>query len=503
MSDPPLTNVPPEVHPHHLQQYEFHQPPTPIQPIPQQGGGEIYEPHAQAWVQSQPYNHGEQPSDMIYHVPGQARGHAPQPVRDQPRHEAHYDEGMRRENEAITKDLAVKVQMKHEDENIKALLAQQNAGRHQEQDHHFHQEHEMAHQHHGHIRQGYSVDDPHYGRVQHQGEVGPSGHSSLPTSSITAPQLGEGWPRPQVHPSDPQVPRIMQYGDLAVHHRTHGPQHPDGVDPYQQQLEEIHYPRRMEEQQRLQAQEQIRAQQMHGHPQGHQGYPQMEGIPQVQPGMGQHLLGAYHAQHPTATPRLYGDSPLPQSQPRHPLPSHNVSQPPVSPHPFPPGRDQPGQYPMGLQPAVPPHHLPPGSEQVHIPDQYAVGMRPTVTPSAGQPPQEQYPQGEPITPTEEANCDHAPKISKPVEETCPDLPEQRQKQASAQQDENRLMKGLDTEIHDTAADVQANVQSKEEESLQDAPMDPNLVCPMCGHGYRVGEIQRYRRHVKSCHGSTQ
>ena len=110
---------------------------------------------------------------------------------------------------------------------------------------------------------------------------------------------------------------------------------------------------------------------------------------------------------------------------------------------------------------------------------------------------------EPITPTEEANRDHAPRISKPVEETCPDVPEQRQKQVSAQQDENRLMKGLDTEIHDTAADVQANVQSKEEESLQDAPMDPNLVCPMCGHGYRVGEIQRYRRHVKSCRGSKQ
>jgi len=130
-------------------------------------------------------------------------------------------------------------------------------------------------------------------------------------------------------------------------------------------------------------------------------------------------------------------------------------------------------------------------------------MQPTVTPSAGQTPQEQYPQVEPITPTEEANRDHAAKISKPIEESCPDLPEQRQKQVSTQQDENRLMKGLDTEIHDTAADVQANVQSKEEESLQDAPMDPNLVCPMCGHGYRVGEIQRYRRHVKSCHGSKQ
>jgi len=157
-----------------------------------------------------------------------------------------------------------------------------------------------------------------------------------------------------------------------------------------------------------------------------------------------------------------------------------------------------------MQPAVPPHHLPPGSKQAQIPNQYAVGMRPTVTPNAGQPPQEQYPQGEPITPTEEANHDHAAKISKPVEKLCPDLPKQQQKQASVQQDKNKLMKGLDTEIHDTAADVEANVQSKEEfESLQDAPMDPNLVCPMYGHRYRVGEIQRYRHHVKSCRGSKQ
>jgi len=36
------------------------------------------------------------------------------------------------------------------------------------------------------------------------------------------------------------------------------------------------------------------------------------------------------------------------------------------------------------------------------------------------------------------------------------------------------MKGLDTEIHDTAADVEANVQSKEEESVQGAPMDPQF-----------------------------
>ena len=29
----------------------------------------------------------------------------------------------------------------------------------------------------------------------------------------------------------------------------------------------------------------------------------------------------------------------------------------------------------------------------------------------------------------------------------------------------------------------------------DRPYDPNLVCPKCGKRYRIGEIQRLRRHV--------
>ena len=94
------------------------------------------------------------------------------------------------------------------------------------------------------------------------------------------------------------------------------------------------------------------------------------------------------------------------------------------------------------------------------------------------------------------------QVPKFIEETHPDLPKQHPRQDSEQQAENRLMIGLDTEIHETAAAVVANVQSEEElSSLEGAPMDPNLVCPMCAQGYRVGEIQKYRRHVKSCQGS--
>ena len=34
-----------------------------------------------------------------------------------------------------------------------------------------------------------------------------------------------------------------------------------------------------------------------------------------------------------------------------------------------------------------------------------------------------------------------------------------------------------------------------------AQLDPNLVCPMCRRQFRIGEIQKYRQHVKGCHGT--
>jgi len=32
----------------------------------------------------------------------------------------------------------------------------------------------------------------------------------------------------------------------------------------------------------------------------------------------------------------------------------------------------------------------------------------------------------------------------------------------------------------------------------DAPIDKNLKCPKCGHMYREGQIQHYRKHVAAC-----
>ena len=78
----------------------------------------------------------------------------------------------------------------------------------------------------------------------------------------------------------------------------------------------------------------------------------------------------------------------------------------------------------------------------------------------------------------------------------------RQRMPSGPQ-ENALIQGINTEIHDVAAGVGRKVDSNSVlESLSpQAPYDPNLICPMCRRQFRIGEIQKYRQHVKLCHGT--
>ena len=58
------------------------------------------------------------------------------------------------------------------------------------------------------------------------------------------------------------------------------------------------------------------------------------------------------------------------------------------------------------------------------------------------------------------------------------------------------------EIHNEAADVQRRLDINPEMDSwtmsPQAPFDPNLICPMCRLQYRIGEIQKYRKHVKYC-----
>ena len=67
--------------------------------------------------------------------------------------------------------------------------------------------------------------------------------------------------------------------------------------------------------------------------------------------------------------------------------------------------------------------------------------------------------------------------------------------------ENVLIAGIDQEIQDVAEGVIHRGQGEQSLAL-DAPIDPNLVCQMCRRRFKIGEIQKYRRHVASCTGSS-
>ena len=59
--------------------------------------------------------------------------------------------------------------------------------------------------------------------------------------------------------------------------------------------------------------------------------------------------------------------------------------------------------------------------------------------------------------------------------------------------------GIEWEIYHVAKDVMKS-DSEAPQTLADEgiPYDPNLVCPKCHLGFRIGEIQNYRQHAKTC-----
>ena len=87
------------------------------------------------------------------------------------------------------------------------------------------------------------------------------------------------------------------------------------------------------------------------------------------------------------------------------------------------------------------------------------------------------------------NTDSAPVVPPSTSYESDDIPE------------NRLINGIDTEIQYYANEVR-NMSRKPKTTEviceiegDDRPYDPNLVCPRCGRQYRVGEIQKLKRHI--------
>ena len=63
--------------------------------------------------------------------------------------------------------------------------------------------------------------------------------------------------------------------------------------------------------------------------------------------------------------------------------------------------------------------------------------------------------------------------------------------------ENVLLQDINKDIKEAAQYV---IHEGEEAIANEAPFDPNLICPLCMRNFRVGEIQKYRKHVNSCSG---
>ena len=67
------------------------------------------------------------------------------------------------------------------------------------------------------------------------------------------------------------------------------------------------------------------------------------------------------------------------------------------------------------------------------------------------------------------------------------------------QESNQLEVGIEREIYAVAKNViKSDSEAPQTLADEDIPYDPNLICPKCKLNFRIGEIQKYRRHVKTC-----
>ena len=65
-------------------------------------------------------------------------------------------------------------------------------------------------------------------------------------------------------------------------------------------------------------------------------------------------------------------------------------------------------------------------------------------------------------------------------------------------DSNTLLTGIDRDIYHVAKNVVQKDPLSSSSAQEDIPYDPNLTCPRCGQQYRLGQIQKFRRHVGTC-----
>ena len=99
------------------------------------------------------------------------------------------------------------------------------------------------------------------------------------------------------------------------------------------------------------------------------------------------------------------------------------------------------------------------------------------------------------------------ETEKPVISKLPSEPTMNNLQAADDDSGSDLKGQLTKEIHEMAEEVRRKSKRPETDEVlfddedSSLPYDPNLVCPKCGRQYRVGEIQKLKRHmVEFCTG---
>ena len=78
-------------------------------------------------------------------------------------------------------------------------------------------------------------------------------------------------------------------------------------------------------------------------------------------------------------------------------------------------------------------------------------------------------------------------------------PSAARKKQNSEVQENVLLEGIDRDIKE-AAELVTQEGEVMESMAPEAPFDPNLICPLCMRNFRVGEIQKYKKHVNTCQG---
>ena len=100
---------------------------------------------------------------------------------------------------------------------------------------------------------------------------------------------------------------------------------------------------------------------------------------------------------------------------------------------------------------------------------------------------------------------HTSSKQEPVNQRQPKTKIKQQQAAADDSDsdieENPLLENIDGQIHEMAEEVRRMSRRPDTQEVlfddedSSLPYDPNLVCPKCGRQYRVGELQKLKRHI--------